>query len=86
MTPSYLARREIATAVVADVGPWFLETDFLDDPKRPGAVLDLATVPRRARQLAEGDPENADRLWVPFVQSVEAVYGFRPEAPSEGSP
>ena len=86
VTPSYLARRDLVREVLPDPGPWFLETDFLDDPKRPGAVLDLATVPRRARQIAEHDPAGADRLWVPFVESVEAVYGFRPEAPQEGSP
>ncbi len=53
MVPSYLARRELVAAVQADAAPWFLETDFLDDPKRPGAVLDLATVPRRAHAIAE---------------------------------
>jgi len=75
---SYLARREIVTEVVPDAGPWFLETDFLDDPKRPGAVLDLTTVPRRARAIASV-AGGADRLWVPFVDSVEKVYGWRPQ-------
>ena len=79
--PSYLARRELVTAVASDPGPWFLETDFLDDPARPGAVLDLATVPRRAAALARASPEAAERLAVPFLRSVEQVYGFTPELP-----
>ncbi len=83
--PSYLARRELVHEVQDDPGPWFLETDFLDDPARPGAVLDLATVPRRALAIAEADGSRADRLFVPFVDSVERVYGQRPEVPGGAS-
>jgi TatD-related deoxyribonuclease len=79
VTPSYLARRELVREVARDPGPWFLETDYLDDPGRPGAVLDLATVPRRATALSETTEDAAELLWVPFVESVEKVYGFRPE-------
>ena len=83
VVPSYLARRELVAEVLSEEGPWFLETDFLDDPRRPGAVLDLATVPRRARALAERSPELVDRLEIPFVSSVEEVYGWRPEIPTK---
>jgi TatD-related deoxyribonuclease len=76
---SYLARREMVRGVLGEPAPWFLETDYLDDPARPGAVLDLATVPRRARQVAEDLQGSADRLWVPFAESIERVYGWRPE-------
>ena len=31
--------------------PWGMETDFLDDPRRPGAVLGPKTVPKRTQQL-----------------------------------
>ncbi|MCI4327098.1 MAG: TatD family hydrolase [Thermoplasmata archaeon] len=78
VVPSYLARRELCGATLREEGPWFWETDFLDDPKRPGAVLDLETVPRRARAVGEKSPSDVERLRVPFVESVEAVYGFRP--------
>jgi TatD-related deoxyribonuclease len=81
VVPSYVARRELVNAVVADPAPWFLETDFLDDPARPGAVLDLATVPRRAAAIARRSPSEAERLVVPFVRSVEQVYGITPELP-----
>jgi TatD-related deoxyribonuclease len=85
VVPSYLARRELVRDVSNDPGPWFLETDYLDDLKRPGAVLDLATVPRRATAIAEDPNRDADRLWVPFVESVERVYGWRPEVGPEGA-
>jgi len=85
IVPSYLARRDLVREVVAGTGPWFLETDFLDDPKRPGAVLDLATIPRRAAAIAQDPALGAERLYVPFVESVERVYGWRPEIGPEGS-
>jgi TatD-related deoxyribonuclease len=81
---SYLARRELVREVVSDPGPWFLETDFLDDPQRPGAVLDLTTVPKRARTIADASPDGAERLRVPFVDSIRTVYGWRPEPGGAG--
>jgi len=85
VVPSYLARRELVREVSNDPGPWFLETDYLDDPRRPGAVLDLATVPRRAVAIAEGGDRGTDLLWTPFVESIERVYGWRPEVGPEGA-
>ncbi len=85
IVPSYLARRQLVTEVRDDPGPWFLETDFLDDPRRPGAVLDLATVPRRARSIAQTDG-GTERLRVPFVRSVERVYGWTPRTDGKAGP
>ena len=78
VTPSFLARRDIVLEARGGPGPWFLETDFLDDPARKGAVLDLATVPRRAAAIASEGPDAVESLWVPFAESVRAVYGFTP--------
>jgi TatD-related deoxyribonuclease len=76
---SYLAQRDTVRAALGDDPAWFLETDFLDDPKRPGAVLDLTTVPRRARAIAEASPDRIEALRVPFVESPERVYGLQLE-------
>jgi TatD-related deoxyribonuclease len=84
--PSYLAKREVVTEALATPGPWFLETDYLDDPKRPGAVLDLPTVPRRAHAIAERGKEAIERLRTPFETSVRSVYGFTPEIDPTGRP
>jgi len=83
ITPSFLARKEGVATALEDEGPWFLETDFLDDPRRPGAVLDIATVPRRATALARDHPDRVERLRIPFVESVRKLYGFVPERRSE---
>lgn len=84
VVPSFVARKPAARASLAQRGPWFWETDFLDDPRRPGAVLDLETVPRRARWVADSAPELTELLRVPFEASVKEVYGFVPLAGPEG--
>jgi TatD-related deoxyribonuclease len=84
IVPSYLARRELVGEVLGRPGPWFLETDFLDDPRRKGAVLDIETIPRRAMAAVAKDPANADRLRVPFESAVDSVYGLRPVVPTRG--
>ncbi|MFZ3357035.1 MAG: TatD family hydrolase [Thermoplasmata archaeon] len=78
VTPSYLARRPLVDRVLGDPSTWFLETDFLDDPARPGAVLDLATIPKRAAALAQKQPDAVELLRVPFQRAIEQVYGFSP--------
>jgi TatD-related deoxyribonuclease len=84
VVPSFLASRSLAAECLEDPGPWFWETDYLDDPKRPGAVLDLATVPRRAAQAAARGPEALERLRIPFESSIRAVYGFTPVVGPKG--
>lgn len=85
IVPSFLARREALRDARADAAPWFLETDFLDDPRRPGAVLDLATIPRRATALAAEGPAGVEILHRVFVESVHAVYGFTPQVSAGAS-
>ncbi len=94
LTPSYLAKRDLVMGTLRDPGPWFLETDYLDDPTRPGAVLPLETIPRRVRwllQMAEdpgaprptgAGPDDLDPLQclrIPFLDAPERVYHLRLE-------
>ena len=46
-----LSRKHVLDAVNASLRR--LETDYIDDPRRPGAVLGPATVPRKTRQWIE---------------------------------
>ena len=41
----------LAETTVNANAPWGMETDFLDDPRRPGAVLGPKPVPKRTQQL-----------------------------------
>ena len=63
--------------------PWGMETDFLDDKRRPGAVLGPKTVPKRTQQLcssllSEGWSENEVESLLTKVHSEwpESLYGL----------
>ena len=55
LTPSVLAGSgsidELMRTFESSSHGFMLETDYMDDPKRPGAVLGPKTVPKRTRQL-----------------------------------
>ena len=63
--------------------PWGMETDFLDDDRRPGAVLGPKTVPKRTQELcssllSEGWSENEVESLLTKVHSEwpESLYGL----------
>ena len=63
--------------------PWGMETDFLDDNRRPGAVLGPKTVPKRTQELCssllyEGWSENEVESLLTKVHSEwpESLYGL----------
>lgn len=47
LMPSVLAGKDAIRSALSKGPRFMMETDFLDDPKRPGAVLAIATVPKR---------------------------------------
>lgn len=76
ITQSILAGREILNPVIFENPHFMLETDFLDDPSRPGAVLDITTVPKRVKGLLELGI-NEEKIWKIMVDVPEKVYGIR---------
>jgi len=75
--PSVLSRKDGLEAAAEDSGPFLMETDFLDDPDRPGAVLGPKTVPRRVRWLLEEGYDRAVRT--AHVETPARVYGIDTE-------
>ena len=73
--PSVLASRENVHEALSKGDRFLLETDFMDDPERPGAVLAITTVPKRMRQLLEKGVE-ASVLWNVNKDNPEKVYGL----------
>ncbi|HEX9708362.1 MAG TPA: TatD family hydrolase [Candidatus Thermoplasmatota archaeon] len=72
--PSVLASRTAVKEALAKGDRFMLETDFIDDRRRPGAVMGPATVPRRTRAMLEqGVPE--ERVWRIHKENPERVYG-----------
>jgi TatD-related deoxyribonuclease len=77
-TPSVMSEKdrleEAAERATESEVPFLMETDFVDDPDRPGAVLGPKTVPRRTRWLLESGFERA--VAVAHVETPERVYGI----------
>jgi TatD-related deoxyribonuclease len=79
--PSVLARHdELVRAADREI-PFFMETHYIDDPDRPGAVLGPKTVPRRTATLLESGYEAAMRR--AHVETPARVYGIDTEATLE---
>lgn len=72
--PSVLASRPFVAEALNKGDRFMLETDFIDDKRRPGAVMAPATVPRRTRAMLEqGVPE--EKVWRIHKENPEKVYG-----------
>jgi TatD-related deoxyribonuclease len=78
VVPSFLAKRELVLKALEDKGTWFLETDYLNDPERPGKVLSLETIPRRVHWIGAmmDSPTMVEKLSTPFVKAPKKVYGL----------
>ncbi|MFB6143241.1 MAG: TatD family hydrolase [Halorientalis sp.] len=76
--PSVLSNRDDLLAAAESGEPFLMETDFVDDPERPGAVLGPKTVPRRVRWLLGEGHEEAVRT--AHVDTPATVYGIDTEA------
>jgi TatD-related deoxyribonuclease len=74
---SVLANKD-ELAVAAEEGePFLMETDYIDDPDRPGAVLGPKTVPRRVRWMREEGYDEA--IHTAHVETPARVYGIDTE-------
>jgi len=49
LVPSILAKEELVREALKGGARFCLETDYIDDPRRPGAVLGPATVPKKTK-------------------------------------
>jgi len=73
-TPSVMSEKDRLETAAERGAPFLMETDFVDDPDRPGAVLGPKTVPRRVRWLLEEGYDDAVRL--AHVETPGSVYGI----------
>ena len=77
-TPSVMSEKDRLTTAAETGEPFLMETDFVDDADRPGAVLGPKTVPRRVRWLLEAGHEEAVRR--AHVETPARVYDIDTEA------
>ena len=77
-TPSVMSNRDWIETAAESGEPFLMETDFIDDPDRPGAVLGPKTVPRRVRWLLESGHDDA--VARAHVETPRRVYGIDTES------
>jgi len=71
--PSVLAGEDAVEKALSEGWRFMMETDYIDDLKRPGSVLGPKTIPRRTKQLI---PEwGEDIFWKIHKENPEKVYG-----------
>lgn len=76
---SVLSTRENISSAIRQNLDFMMESDFLDDPDRPGAVLSLSTVPKRTKEFFEKEIID-ERMWCKIhVENPLAAYGLEIE-------
>jgi TatD-related deoxyribonuclease len=78
VTPSVMSDKDRLERAVERGEPFLMETDFIDDPDRPGAVMGPKTVPRRVSWMQERGYDEAIRT--AHITTPELVYGVNTEA------
>ena len=74
--PSILASEDNMKEAIPKGNRFMLETDYLDDPNRPGAVLGIKNVPKKTRKLyEEGTLKDKDMRKI-HKDNPEDVYGI----------
>jgi TatD-related deoxyribonuclease len=75
LMPSVLASREAAEEALSKGTRFMLETDFLDDPRRPGAVLAITTVPKRTLDMVGKGLMSEEQAHVIHSDNPRRTYG-----------
>lgn len=74
--PSVICSRGALEEALAQGTRFMLETDYIDDPNRPGAVLGPKTVPRKTREaIRNGVPE--ETFYKIHKDNPEKSYGIK---------
>ncbi len=72
--PSVICLNDYALEAAKQGSRFMLETDYIDDKDRPGAVLGPKTVPRKVKELLKHGFDE-DFIYKICVENVEKVYG-----------
>src|SRR2546426_994057 len=74
LVPSILAKEQLAAEALKGGPRFLLETDYIDDPSRPGAVLGPATVPKKTRAWLEKGILTKEQAWSIHHDLPEKTY------------
>ncbi|ABR54096.1 TatD-related deoxyribonuclease [Methanococcus vannielii SB] len=76
--PSITSSKPVDTAVEKSTR-FLMETDYIDDVRRPGVVLGIKSVPRKTRTLLEKELIDEEKCYKIHKENVEKVYGIEIE-------
>jgi TatD-related deoxyribonuclease len=74
--PSILSSKKNIEEAIIKGTRFLMETDYLDDPNRPGAVLGPKTVPKRTIDLLERNMATDLDLDIIHKDNPEKIYGI----------
>lgn len=74
--PSILSGKKSIQEAVNQNARFLMETDYLDDPKRPGAVMGIKTVPKRTKEFLKNGIFSEDDVIKIHKENPERVYGI----------
>lgn len=75
LVPSFVARHESIPEVAASGRPFMLESDYMDELSRPGAVVGPRSVPRTSLRLLASGALDEEVLARCHVETPSRVYG-----------
>lgn len=76
LMPSVLASKKNIHEAISKGTRFLMETDYIDDPNRPGAVLGPKTVPRRTIELLEKGLVSEEDIAIIHKVNPEKTYGL----------
>ena len=74
--PSVLASKKNVVEALKKGTRFLMETDYIDDPRRPGAVLGPKTIPRRTIELKEKGLLNEEQIYQIHKRNPEKTYNI----------
>ena len=75
--PSIPASRTAVREALAKGNRFMLETDYIDDPGNPSAVMSINTVPKRIKAMTASGEMSAEDVHRICGEIPERLYGFR---------
>ena len=77
LMPSVLSSKKNITAALEKGNRFMMETDYIDDLRRPGAVLSPKTVPKRTKNLIEKQIMTQEDAYKIHVENPEKTYNIK---------
>ena len=74
LMPSVLASKKNIVTALMKGSRFLMETDYIDDPKRPGAVLGPKTVPKLTKKLLHAGIMDENQAFEIHVKNPQKTY------------